>query len=96
MGIEWYPWVCTLAAIPSMEETGDELILSARSGWLPCSGSMFIVGKESFIVFGIWKRIKASVKKYLEHLSEENQREFGDGAPDCCKLNRTQNKKTGQ
>jgi hypothetical protein len=44
-------------------------------------------------MFGIFSRLKASFKRYLEHLSSANQEEFGDSVPDCCKLNRTQNSK---
>lgn len=36
----------------------------------------------------IWKRIKAAVNHYLERMEKSNKERFGDGRPDCCKLNR--------
>ena len=36
----------------------------------------------------IWKRIKAAANRYLERMAKSNKEFFGDGRPDCCKLNR--------
>jgi len=44
--------------------------------------------KGRVAVFGIWRKIKASVKKSLDRMAAENQKEFGNGVPDCCKMNR--------
>lgn len=42
----------------------------------------------------LWKRIKKAFNNYLEQLSAENKKMFGDGRPDCCKLNeQTKNQK---
>ena len=44
-------------------------------------------------MFGFWKRIKDSFNRYLERMAEENRKEFGNGVPDCCKVNRPVNDK---
>ncbi|WP_312693271.1 LDCC motif putative metal-binding protein [Caproiciproducens sp.] len=36
----------------------------------------------------ILDRIKASVKRSLDRMARENQKQFGGGIPDCCKMNR--------
>ena len=41
----------------------------------------------------IWKNIKTSVKKSLDHMAAENKKEYGSGVPDCCKMNRQGNDK---
>jgi len=38
------------------------------------------------------EKIKASVNNYLKHLAAANKSEFGNEVPDCCKVNRSQNK----
>ncbi|MBW7571466.1 LDCC motif putative metal-binding protein [Caproiciproducens faecalis] len=40
----------------------------------------------------IFKRMKASFKRSLDRMAKENQKQFGGGVPDCCKMNsQTQN-----
>ena len=35
-----------------------------------------------------WEKIKKSVNKSLDNMAKENKKQFGDGVPDCCKMNR--------
>ena len=43
----------------------------------------------------IEKRIKAAFNRYLERLAKENKELFGDGRPNCCKLNRQKQETCG-
>ncbi len=38
------------------------------------------------------KRLREKWNHYLERLSNANKATFGDETPDCCKLNRKNNK----
>jgi len=44
-------------------------------------------------MFKIWKRFKGSVKRSLDHMAKENQKQYGNGTPDCCKMNQQENDK---
>ena len=35
-----------------------------------------------------WEKIKKSMNKSLDNMAKENKKQFGDGVPDCCKMNR--------
>lgn len=35
-----------------------------------------------------WEKIKRSVDKSLDHMAKENKKQFGEGVPDCCRMNR--------
>lgn len=39
----------------------------------------------------IFRRMKASVKRSLDRMAKENEKQFGGGVPDCCKMNRQAN-----
>ena len=36
----------------------------------------------------LFKRIRNTIKRWLERLGEANREQFGDSPPDCCDLNR--------
>lgn len=40
-----------------------------------------------------WNKIKESIQGSLDKMAKENQKQFGDGVPDCCKMNRQGAKK---
>lgn len=40
------------------------------------------------------QRIKDAFHRYLKRVEKENKQLFGDGKPDCCKLNHSDNGKT--
>ncbi|WP_411676713.1 LDCC motif putative metal-binding protein [Caproicibacter sp.] len=42
-----------------------------------------------------WNKIKKSINRSLEKMAKENKKEFGDGVPDCCKMNRQGGNKPG-
>lgn len=35
-----------------------------------------------------WDKMRKSIQKSLDKMADENKKEFGDGVPDCCKMNR--------
>lgn len=35
-----------------------------------------------------FQKIKKSINRSLENMAKENKKTFGDGVPDCCKMNR--------
>jgi hypothetical protein len=39
----------------------------------------------------LWKRIKQAFKNYLTRMEQSNKELFGNGRPDCCKLNSSRN-----
>lgn len=40
----------------------------------------------------IINKLKSSVNSFLSTLAKDNKELFGDGTPDCCKLNQQSNK----
>lgn len=40
----------------------------------------------------LWKKLKESVQNYLDRMAKSNQKLFGSEPPDCCKLNRQNNR----
>ncbi len=39
----------------------------------------------------LFKNIKQSWNDFLDRLAKNNQKNYGSGVPDCCKLNKAQN-----
>jgi hypothetical protein len=54
---------------------------------------LWLIVERRINMLRIWKKIKASVKKSLDHMAAENKKEYGSGVPDCCKMNRQGNDK---
>ena len=50
-------------------------------------------GDGGFNMFGLWKRLKKAINKFLEDIAKENQKSFGNGKMDCCQLNTKNNKR---
>lgn len=40
----------------------------------------------------LWESLKAAVQRYLDRMAKSNRELFGDETPDCCKLNRQNNR----
>lgn len=39
----------------------------------------------------MFKKMKKSIKKFLDDMAKENQKVYGKGGLDCCKINRNSN-----
>lgn len=45
---------------------------------------------------GFLKNVKKSIDDYLEKTAKSNKEMFGDGVPDCCKMNNQVSRQQGK